>query len=740
MGRSPLIGPRLLVGALVLLLLAYLWLPAWAQVTVTLAIAVGSTIAVVVGIRRHDPQGAPRRAWWLLAVGTGGLALGDLVFELVSIGRETAPFPSVADAVYLPATVTLIVGVLLLVRAVRPTRFRDSLLEAGVVVCSGAIVLWFVVVAPLVFDPALSALERGVSLAYPALALVILGVLAVSLVTGLSRRPALLLLTGATAALLVSDLAYALIATTYESGHPAEIGWLVSFLLFAAAANHPSMAVDTNPAPPGVEIGRIQVITLWVAMVGGMMVLAGFLFGQLPAEETLRADLIVGSALIITAAMLVLWRLTRSAASLGRVWRQREAAAQREQLLAATSTRLSRAEELPELFAAVAAAAPILGVDSGALQLSLPEVEDGGYRGDAATAGWSPPAVAPASVASTRIALGGGPGEGALVITPAVADDDEVLGALRVLAGDVGLARSRLQLARDLRRSEERFRALVRNAPDAITIHDREGVVTYASPAMGRILGVEVETLLGAPWQARIDPRDREPFGASLATAAREPDRPVRLEYRVTDTRGTQRWLEAWITNLLAEPGVHGIVANHRDTTASHHLRARLEHEATHDALTGLANRRRFTRALERSQLAGRGALVLIDLDRFKAINDRFGHAAGDEVLLEVTHRLLTTIRPTDLAARLGGDEFAVLLPDTGADEAATIVQRLRTRVAEPMQIQGAELTMTASFGTAAIDATAGGSDALLHAADLAMYTDKRRGSGTGVRPDVEVS
>ncbi|MFP4312387.1 MAG: diguanylate cyclase domain-containing protein, partial [Nitriliruptoraceae bacterium] len=305
--------------------------------------------------------------------------------------------------------------------------------------------------------------------------------------------------------------------------------------------------------------------------------------------------------------------------------------------------------------------------------------------------------------------------------------DDEVLVALRILAGDVGLARSRLRLARDLQRSEERFRALVRHAPDAITIHDPDGVVTYASPAMSRILGVEAATLLGTSWLARLDQRDRDRFKAALDDAAREPDEPVRLEYRVTDAHGTQRWLEAWVTNLLAEPGVHGIVANHRDTTASRHLRARLEHEATHDALTGLANRRRFTRALERTRVGGTGVLVLIDLDRFKAINDRFGHAAGDEVLLEVTHRLRTTIRPTDLAARLGGDEFAVLLPDTDAAAGAAVVERLRSRLADPVQLRGGALTISASFGTALLGTGATSSDELLHDADLAMYADKRR-------------
>ncbi|MFP4311249.1 MAG: hypothetical protein ACLFS9_04605, partial [Nitriliruptoraceae bacterium] len=277
---------RVLLAGLVLLLVAYLWLPAWAQSTVTLVVSVATVVGVVVGIRRYGPQATPRRAWWLLAGGTAGLALGDVLFGVAAAGQDVAPFPSLADAAYLPATVALIAGVVLLVRAVRPARFRDSLLEAGVVVCSGAIVLWFLVVAPVVFEPGLTPLERGLSLAYPALDLIMVGVLAISIVTGPSRRPALVLLTAAVAALLVGDLAYALIATTYQGGHPADLAWLASYLLLAAAANHPSMAITTDPAPAGVQLGPAQVVTLWIALIGGMAVLAGFLLARLPDSGT----------------------------------------------------------------------------------------------------------------------------------------------------------------------------------------------------------------------------------------------------------------------------------------------------------------------------------------------------------------------------------------------------------------------------------------------------------------------
>jgi diguanylate cyclase (GGDEF)-like protein len=168
----------------------------------------------------------------------------------------------------------------------------------------------------------------------------------------------------------------------------------------------------------------------------------------------------------------------------------------------------------------------------------------------------------------------------------------------------------------------------------------------------------------------------------------------------------------------------------HRQSDELTGLLAELDHQAGHDPLTGLANRRRFTDEL-RTRLGGLdgedGPLTLValgDLDGFKAINDRFGHAAGDAVLQVIAERLTAVTREDDLVARLGGDEFAVLCPDLGADDAPAVAERLRAAVARPIDLEGTSVRVGLSLGTATtLDGVE--LEALLMTADRRMYADK---------------
>ena len=178
------------------------------------------------------------------------------------------------------------------------------------------------------------------------------------------------------------------------------------------------------------------------------------------------------------------------------------------------------------------------------------------------------------------------------------------------------------------------------------------------------------------------------------------------MEFRARHADGSWRTLEAIAKNLLDDPAVGGVVVNYRDITERKALEEQLRHQAFHDVLTGLANRSLFRDRLGHALArAARGALptavLYLDLDDFKAINDRLGHAEGDRLLVAVGERLLTATRAGDTVARLGGDEFAIIVEETDPTEAAQAATRILQALAPPFDVGGREIVARASIGIA---------------------------------------
>ncbi|MEV4349445.1 diguanylate cyclase [Actinoplanes sp. NPDC049596] len=281
-------------------------------------------------------------------------------------------------------------------------------------------------------------------------------------------------------------------------------------------------------------------------------------------------------------------------------------------------------------------------------------------------------------------------------------------------------------LVTEVSRQEQRFRALVRFSSDVTLIVDRAGLFTYASPALQRVLGRTPESLIGTRPSEIVHPDDLPLMQDVALRSAADPEIGVPWRARVRHSDGTWRWLELVSTNRLDDPSVGGFIANARDITEARGLELQLRHQATHDQLTGLANRLRFTEELDRIAHgpAETTGMLAIDLNDFKPINDTLGHQAGDEVLATVARRLTACVRDTDLVARLGGDEFAIILHPVTATEAETTAARVRAAIAAPMPIAGQELTVGASIGVATGPSAAAGT--LLETADTAMYETKR--------------
>jgi diguanylate cyclase (GGDEF)-like protein/PAS domain S-box-containing protein len=299
----------------------------------------------------------------------------------------------------------------------------------------------------------------------------------------------------------------------------------------------------------------------------------------------------------------------------------------------------------------------------------------------------------------------------------------------------------RKRLEAELRAAEERYRLLVERVPAVVYVVKMEPEPTgiYVSPQLERMLGFSTEEWVSDPnlWIRQLDPRDRDKVVAhrmSMIQSGTGAD-PSSETYRLHCSDGTVLWVRDDCMVLADEdgtPSLHGVIV---DVTQEKDLEERLAHQAFHDPLTGLPNRRLFREkvdeALADRRKAGAGTVVLfIDLDNFKTVNDSFGHASGDDVIVAAARRIKSCARETDTAVRLGGDEFALLLNDLTTDEAATFAERVRMALHEtPIEFGGHSVLIGASIGIAAAgpDET---TETLLRNADLAMYQAKQRGRG----------
>ena len=289
-------------------------------------------------------------------------------------------------------------------------------------------------------------------------------------------------------------------------------------------------------------------------------------------------------------------------------------------------------------------------------------------------------------------------------------------------------------------RSEARLSSLVKNASDVICIVGEDAAIRYVSPSVERMFGYPPSALTDARLIEIVHPDERRRVLVFLEAIAAQPaDRPHKAEFRMR--QGMQGWsdVEALGTNLLGDEAINGIVLNIRDVTERKAFEAELEHQAFHDTLTGLPNRALFRNRVEHA-LAGQRrdglpvAVLFLDIDDFKDVNDSLGHAAGDNVLQEVGRRLDECMRAVDTAARLGGDEFAVLIDGSESEmQAIEIAHRAMDALGVTMQIDGKQITIATSIGIAfsgeegSVGRT---SEELLRDADVAMYMAKEAGKG----------
>jgi diguanylate cyclase (GGDEF)-like protein/PAS domain S-box-containing protein len=294
----------------------------------------------------------------------------------------------------------------------------------------------------------------------------------------------------------------------------------------------------------------------------------------------------------------------------------------------------------------------------------------------------------------------------------------------------------------DLARSEERYALAVRAASDGIWDWDLGTGIVYFSPRWHAILGRPEQESEAAPeaWFELVHPDDVDRLRETVAAHLRGATAHLASEHRMRHAGGGWRWV---LTRGLAIRGPNGgatrMAGSMSDITDRREAEHRLQHDALHDALTGLPNRALFMdrveqlRSLSQREPGRTYAVLFLDVDRFKLVNDSLGHTVGDQLLVALAMRILRVLRPSDTVARIGGDEFTVLLEETaGAEEATAVAERIQDALAVGFTIEGHELYVTASIGVA-LSSSAMQPDDLVRNADIAMYVGKRRGRGKRV-------
>jgi len=742
-------------------------------------IGLSSPALILAAVRIHEPE--QRAPWYLFALGQSLFIAGDVVAYNYSAFHNAmpgifpldaggTPYPAISDLLYLSVYPCLVAGLILIVRRRGAGRDRGSLIDAAMIAIGVGTLSWVFLISPYVTDMSLSGLVKLVSMGYPVMDMLLLTV-AIRLAVGSGRRvPSFYLMLTSIVALFVTDAMYGWLQLHdgYVPGSGfLEIGWITFYVLFGAAALHPSMkhlSDRSETIEARVGVGRLF-------LLGAASLLAPMtLVIQVWRGEPMNLPVVLSAT--ITLFVLVVFRMA------GLV-QQQQGSADREKALRAAGAALVTATNRDGIHEAAIGATRALAGEDAAIRM-CEELEDDDELVVVAAAGGTKDVVGERfrlselqtwkrerllendayTVGTHESTLRDPLGlprsdDGTVMVAPLFIRDElrglmvvstpeempiTVADSLRALSSQVALALESAALTEDLlmQQSEKRFASLVQNSSDIVTVVDADTSIRYVSPSALRVLGLEPEALEGTRFLELVHPDDKTRVLSYLTATGDGEGHPGLMEFRVRCSDGRTLFTETLRTNLLHDPNVHGIVLNTRDISERKAFEEQLSHQAFHDSVTNLANRALFrdrvTHAIERQERDHKPIAVLfMDLDDFKTINDSLGHAAGDQLLREVGDRLKECLRSADTAARLGGDEFAILLEDGGEGiQAVDVADRVMQMLEDPFTLEGKEVYVRASVGIAVAEGgeQVGDAEELLRNADVAMYMAKEKGKG----------
>jgi diguanylate cyclase (GGDEF)-like protein/PAS domain S-box-containing protein len=716
-------------------------------------LGLGSAAAVIVGIIRNRPT--HRVAWVLLASGITAFAFGDMSYDILTeFMHEKNPFPSIADVFYLLTYLLLSAGLILMVRSRRRRDGESGAALDALIFTSGLGALsWIYLIQPYV-QADMGLLSKLTSIAYPLGDILLLCVLVRLVFGGGTRNTAVRLLVVGAIGVFAADCIYGWIQLhgSWRVGGPTDLGWVLFYMCWGAAALHPAMrdlTVERSWRPR-----HLSPITLTFLSVSALISPIALVYREVTGVPSDGGVLAIVSAAVFILVILRLIGLVRA----------QTVDTRREQALRGFSEFLVTATDRRDVLDAGVSA--ILNIGATGVVGSMVIVRE--LEADEVVAATWPTFIG-TTVKVTRVdsesdrraiflegGLFVGDRPGSVVWTQlksserddvqervVVAHDRRLSVALREILDGIAvqlfLALERVELARVVHeaRNERRFQALVKYSTDAITLLGTDLRVVYQSPAVKESLGRSPSEIVGMLLSELVHPDDVLSAQAQLAKVLTGGlGCTSDFEIRVAHKDGHWRILHIVITNLFDEPDVGAVVLNSRDVTDRHALERELNHQAFHDTLTGLANRALFFDRLSHAMDKGDDeenpvAVLFLDLDDFKMVNDSFGHPAGDDVLVEVAKRIRSATRPSDTVARFGGDEFAVLVESGKMPDAAqAVAERIIDALSPTCRILANDIALRASIGIAIAEGSHGSPDELLRDADLAMYVAKRKGKG----------
>jgi diguanylate cyclase (GGDEF)-like protein/PAS domain S-box-containing protein len=735
--------------------------PAWS------VLGLSAVAAIAYGVHRYRPK-APV-AWWFIGAGVLLFITGDTIYKSWHqlMGQQNIPFPSFIDAIYITMYPVLAVGLLLLAHSRTPGGDQESLLDGLIITVGVGLLSWIFLIGPSVRAPG-GLLVRLTAAAYPLGDILLLAMLAHLWSAGGLRTTAGRLLAIGTVGTLVADSVYGLAGLhtgwNWHDGNPFDLGWILFYSCWGAAALHPSMRELSEPrpvAPPRTSRERLALLGV-VSLIAPVALLVESLAGK-PVDAAAVAGVAGVMFFLVVLRMSGLVRAHQQAMTREQVLRREAAelvgAPGRSEIHEAT---LSAISELVGGQAGVCsvslamAAAPGTGVFSvvaGSGEFHVGQNVDlrtlpAGAK-QSLEAGRAVRCIAPEPQTSSSLPAHWPAGhlfvcalamaeqlKGLIAVRSTSELPVDLTNSLETLAAQVGLALDRelLTEAFHARRSEARFQTLVQSASDVIIIARPDTTVTYQTPSAQRILGYGPGSLEGVRLTSLLHPNDVEQAVAAYGGLGFRAGTSITAEWRIRHGDGSWRHVEVVANNLLGDPTVEGIVLTLRDVTERKELEEELKHQAFHDALSGLANRALFRDRLEHALArAARTvtslAVLFLDIDDFKLINDSLGHAAGDELLVAVAGRLMGSLRTGDTGARFGGDEFAILLEETeDVEDARQVAERVLADLRPAIQVKGRSVNVHASIGIAYSMAGTEDPAELMQAADVALYAAKARG------------